>query len=123
RTPQGVLVMPGRYLVRLTVDGKSVDRALTVALDPRVTISAAALRDQYDTARRIAAVMDRSYDDAQTAKGAGNQEAAGTFEDINGALSFLLATVDDADAPPTAQASAAVLTVENRLKDAEKTSR
>jgi hypothetical protein len=123
RVPQGVLVLPGRYQVRLTVDGKTVERPLTVALDPRVTISAAALRNQYDLARRIAALMDRSYEDVQKAKGAGRHDVAGTLEDINGALNALLSTVDDADAPPTAQASAAVLTLDNRLKDAEKKSR
>jgi photosystem II stability/assembly factor-like uncharacterized protein len=123
RTPQGVLVIPGRYLVRLTVDGRSVDRALTVALDPRVTISPAALRRQYDLAHHIAGLMDRSYDDAQRAKAGGRQGAADGFEAINGTLSFLLSTVDDADAPPTAQASAAAAELETRLKDAERTPR
>ncbi len=123
RTPQGVLVLPGRYLVRLTVDGKSVDRTLTVKLDPRVTISAAALRQQYELAHRIAGLIDRSYEDAQRAKEAGRHAQAGTFETVNAGLSSLLPMVDDADAPPTAQATAAASTLENQLKDAEKASR
>jgi hypothetical protein len=123
RTPQGVLVLPGRYLVRLTVDGKSVDRTLTVALDPRVTISSAALRQQYELAHRIAGLLDRSYEDAQRAKAAGHHGDAGKFETINGGLSFLLPMVDDADAPPTAQVTAAARTLENQLQDAEKATR
>jgi len=123
RPPQGVLVLPGRYLVRLSVDGKSVERPLTVALDPRVTISAEALRQQYELAHRIAALIDRSFEDAKKAKDAGRRAAANSFEDINGSLSALLSAVDDADAAPTAQASAAASELENRLKDAEKASR
>jgi photosystem II stability/assembly factor-like uncharacterized protein len=120
RVPQGVFVLPGRYLVRLTVDGKSVDRDLTVVLDPRVTITAQALRRQYALAHHVAALLDRSYRDAEGAKAAGHHDAASEFEAINGSLAALLSAVDDADAPPTGQAAAAAVTLETRLKDAEK---
>jgi photosystem II stability/assembly factor-like uncharacterized protein len=39
-TPQGPLVLPGSYAVRLTVDGKSQSAPLLVKMDPRVQISA-----------------------------------------------------------------------------------
>ena len=123
RTPQGVLVVPGRYVVRLTVDGKSVERTLTVALDPRVTIDPAALQRQYELAHKIAGLVDRSYEDAQKARDAGHRDASDDYEAINGELSALLAAVDDSDASPTAQAASAASTLETRLKDAEKTSR
>ncbi len=47
-TPQGPAVLPGVYTVKLTVDGKSYTQKLTVRMDPRVTTSAAGLRQQYD---------------------------------------------------------------------------
>ncbi|MEQ8359437.1 MAG: glycoside hydrolase [Cytophagales bacterium] len=47
-SPQGPFVMPGSYKVRLTVDGQSVEQPLEIKMDPRVTISVADLRAQYD---------------------------------------------------------------------------
>ncbi|MES2219498.1 MAG: glycoside hydrolase [Acidobacteriota bacterium] len=41
--PQGPLVVPGTYTVRLTVDGKSETQSLRVKMDPRVHMSQAAL--------------------------------------------------------------------------------
>lgn len=46
--PQGPYVMPGRYTVRLTVDGTALEQPLEVKMDPRVNISAATLQAQYD---------------------------------------------------------------------------
>jgi len=46
--PQGPLVMPGKYRVRLTADGKTVEQALEVKMDPRVTIGATDLKAQHD---------------------------------------------------------------------------
>jgi hypothetical protein len=42
-TPQGPLVLPGTYSVKLTVDGKSETQPLTVKMDPRVHTSPADL--------------------------------------------------------------------------------
>ena len=46
--PDGPFVHPGRYTVRLTVDGTRFERALDVRLDPRVKISAGDLQMQTD---------------------------------------------------------------------------
>ena len=47
--PLGPYVMPGRYTVRLSVDGATVqERPLEVRMDPRVTIDAADLQSQGD---------------------------------------------------------------------------
>jgi len=46
--PHGPFVHPGRYTVRLTVDGALQERPLDVRLDPRVTISAADVQLQTD---------------------------------------------------------------------------
>src|SRR5260370_32083840 len=47
-TPIGPLVLPGKYQVRLTVDGKSFTAPLEVKLDPRVKASEEDLRNQFD---------------------------------------------------------------------------
>jgi hypothetical protein len=41
-------IMPGRYTVRLTVDGQRYTQPLTVRMDPRVHTSQAALQEQFD---------------------------------------------------------------------------
>jgi hypothetical protein len=48
--PAGPFVHPGRYTVRLTVDGVAQERNLDVRLDPRVSISEAHLQLQTDNA-------------------------------------------------------------------------
>ncbi|HCM75194.1 MAG TPA: glycoside hydrolase [Cytophagales bacterium] len=46
--PQGPFVMPGKYTVRLTVDGKPMEKSLEIKMDPRVTITSADLKAQHD---------------------------------------------------------------------------
>jgi hypothetical protein len=41
-------VMPGKYMVRLTVDDKIMEQTFTVKLDPRVKISLPELQKQHD---------------------------------------------------------------------------
>jgi photosystem II stability/assembly factor-like uncharacterized protein len=99
RVPEGPLVVPGRYTVHLEVDGSRLQQPLEVVMDPRVAISQRALQEQYTLARRLTALMDRSY-------------ALG-LRAINEEAAFLLDTVDGADAPPTRQAVEAVQALES----------
>jgi photosystem II stability/assembly factor-like uncharacterized protein len=46
--PTSPWAAPGDYTVMLTVDGKTFSQPLTVAMDPRVKASAAALQEQFD---------------------------------------------------------------------------
>ena len=46
--PTSPWVMPGVYMVKLTVDGKSYTQPLTVKMDPRVKTPALELKRQYD---------------------------------------------------------------------------
>jgi photosystem II stability/assembly factor-like uncharacterized protein len=98
RVPQGPLVVPGRYTVRLDVDGRAQQAPLQVVMDPRVAIAASALEEQYRLSMRLASLMNRSF-------------AAGA-EQLNEEAAFLLDTVDGADAPPTQQAIEAVQRLE-----------
>ncbi|HET6275122.1 MAG TPA: hypothetical protein VFE16_04190 [Candidatus Cybelea sp.] len=112
RVPEGPLVLPGRYSVHLDVDGRTFVQSLDVAMDPRVTISPAALQQQYNVANSLAALMDRSYSRATSAKAAGNAKSAAAFGRLNAEAAALLDIVDGADAPPTQQALEAVRSIE-----------
>jgi photosystem II stability/assembly factor-like uncharacterized protein len=48
--PQGPLVLPGEYRVRLTVNGKTYSEPLAVKMDPRVKTRPEGLRQQFTTA-------------------------------------------------------------------------
>ncbi|MGH9799221.1 MAG: WD40/YVTN/BNR-like repeat-containing protein, partial [Blastocatellia bacterium] len=50
--PDGPLVSPGDYQIRLTVDGKSFTQSLTVKMDPRVSTPQAGLAQIHDVAMR-----------------------------------------------------------------------
>jgi hypothetical protein len=106
-------VLPGVYSVRLDVDGHTLQRPLSVVMDPRVVISNEALATQYLLAARLTSLADKSYDAA--AKARGNAVATAAFTKINEAATALLDTVDGADAPPTQQATAAAGDLERRF--------
>ena len=113
RVPEGPLVLPGAYTVRLDVDGHTMQRPLSVVMDPRVVISNEALAAQYLLAARLTSLADKSYD--AVAKARGNAVAMAAFTRINEAAAALLETIDGADAPPTQQAAAAVGELERRF--------
>ena len=48
RSPFGPLVNPGRYRIRLTVNGEVTEKNLVLRLDPRVSVSEVALESQYN---------------------------------------------------------------------------
>lgn len=98
RLPEGPLVVPGGYTVRLTVDGRTTERQLEVVMDPRVSISQASLNEQYRLSAQLAGIMNRSYVHGDHKV---NEEAAA-----------LLDTIDGADAPTTLQAAEAVQRLE-----------
>ena len=59
--PEGPLVLPGTYQLKLTADGRTATVALRVDRDPRVEVPAAALAGQLALARRIDAALAESY--------------------------------------------------------------
>ena len=58
QTPEGPLVLPGTYTVRLTVDGKTETAPLVVKMDPRVEVSAADLEALHAAQVKMAASLD-----------------------------------------------------------------
>jgi hypothetical protein len=58
----GPLAVPGKYQVRLTVDGKSQTAPLEVKLDPRVNVSQADLEKQFNLLLEVRDELSRVYD-------------------------------------------------------------
>ena len=56
--PQGPLVVPGTYTVRLTVDGKTETQPVLVKMDPRVRMSQAELEALHTAQATMAASLD-----------------------------------------------------------------
>jgi photosystem II stability/assembly factor-like uncharacterized protein len=59
---RGPLALPGRYQVRLTVDGKSQTAGFEVTMDPRVDVSEADLRKQFDLLIQVRDELNRVYE-------------------------------------------------------------
>ncbi len=73
RYPLGPAVLPGSYAVKLTVDGKSYTRTLTIKMDPRVKTSQAGLRQQFELESKIVEAMHRDYEALQQVRGVRQQ--------------------------------------------------
>lgn len=59
---RGPLAVPGKYQVRLSVDGKSQTAPFEVAMDPRVNVSQADLQKQFDLLIQVRDELNRVYD-------------------------------------------------------------
>jgi photosystem II stability/assembly factor-like uncharacterized protein len=125
KVPQGLFIRPGTYQVRLTVDGHTESRPLTVVMDPRVNVSAADLNAQYSFYHEVAEALERVTEAQEQAAEVAERlkntpgEAAkrlaeqvdtfikrrGTSEDnlavIAGILSPIATDVEEADHAPT----------------------
>jgi photosystem II stability/assembly factor-like uncharacterized protein len=63
--PLGAWALPGNYTVKLTVDGKSYSRQLTLIMDPRIKTSADDLAKQHQMEIGAVAGMDDSLEELQ----------------------------------------------------------
>jgi photosystem II stability/assembly factor-like uncharacterized protein len=63
--PLGAWAMPGKYTVKLTVDGKTYTEPLTVRMDPRIQTSEADLRKQFEMEAGIVEGMNESFEALQ----------------------------------------------------------
>jgi photosystem II stability/assembly factor-like uncharacterized protein len=107
-TPQGPLVAPGNYVVKLTVAGETYTQPLTVRPDPRVKATPSDYAAQLALEQKLMAGMRKSYQAWQKAKQQGDSAAAEKYADINGSLVSLASTVEGADAAPTSAMEDAV---------------
>jgi photosystem II stability/assembly factor-like uncharacterized protein len=143
-TPQGPLVLPGIYTVKLTVDGKSETQPLTVKMDPRVHTSPADLEALHTAEVAACAALDaaakadlaaHSVEEQLGAAGnapltdqlapyatllkgvleGGAQQGPG-LDAVTGAAGQVYAQFDQADEPPTQ----ALLTAASKTGDESK---
>jgi photosystem II stability/assembly factor-like uncharacterized protein len=101
--PEGPWVLPGRYTVRLTVDGAVHTQPLVVRLDPRVKTPAAALRQQHDLSVALHDAVVEAQALAAEAQRAGRTELAGPegFGGVAGSHLPVIEALQGADAAPT----------------------
>jgi hypothetical protein len=126
--PLGPWVLPGTYMVRLTVDGRTYTQRLEVRMDPRVKTPAIDLQAQHALTMRIFAGLGRVADATkrtgelqQAAAAAGNQAREKQLREIlgsgggdapglagvSGALAQLYGQSEEADRAPTSALRAA----------------
>ena len=63
--PEGPLVLPGIYQVKLTVAGRSYTAPLELKMDPRVRVAPLSLSQQFALEMKIIEAMKQSYDAVQ----------------------------------------------------------
>jgi photosystem II stability/assembly factor-like uncharacterized protein len=100
KEPRGALVLPGNYVVRLTVGGRVYAQGLLVKMDPRVKTPAADLALQFTLSRKITDLMQQLVD-------ARKKGANAAVDAAYAPLTNLFNKLQDADVRPTAAVEAA----------------
>jgi hypothetical protein len=108
-SPEGPVALPGVYTIKLTVDGRSYTRSVTVKSDPRSPATIAALTAQHDLQMKIVQGLDASFEGHRIAqalrdalRGAIPAGAAPELSDASAkalALAAQIDTVAGLDAP------------------------
>jgi len=128
--PRGPLAAPGRYTVRLTVDGRRFEQTLVLRADPRLSVPDSVYAEKLAMQFRIVAAMNSSFealeavrayrqghpgpaaDAAHTAAAPVPRDPAALLEAeltrSNRTLSAILNQLDAADAPATAAQAASL---------------
>ncbi len=115
REPRGPWVLPGRYAVRLSANGRTLAQPLVVRMDPRVKTPPAGLARQFALGTQLAAAMDRLAAAGRAATtasaatpGSGRTPATERINRLSGELVQLYDTIVGSDATPTPAVEAAV---------------
>jgi photosystem II stability/assembly factor-like uncharacterized protein len=104
---QGPIAMPGKYQVRLTVDGQSQTQPIELRADPRLEITATDLQKQFDLLKQI-----------QTKVGQAN-EAVNQIRDVRKQMADLSQRLKLAKDPRQKQVDAARKSIEDKMKPVE----
>jgi photosystem II stability/assembly factor-like uncharacterized protein len=124
--PEGPLVVPGSYTVRLTAGGTAVTQTVTVEPDPRASATRADYVQQYELAVRTASEMDRTADALAQVRarlksdsGANAkqlQSTERTLVRLSARLSGLFSAIESGDAAPSIQAVAELADIHATLE-------
>jgi len=108
QTPEGPLVLPGTYVVRLTVEGRRLEAPLTVKADPRVALAAGALEQQLGLARKLSEQLGAASQALLAARSARDQlkALAPTGASAQAVQSYLQRLTAMLDAPPESETAA-----------------
>jgi len=102
RTPTVPWAPPGRYTVRLTVEGKTYTQPLTLRLDPRVKTPAPGLRQLATLTREMYDLAARAQAASQQARGGVDSLTERTLVKAKNAALAAAMAMQDADVAPTA---------------------
>lgn len=141
--PHGPFVTPGTYRVRLTAGGKSIERPLTIKMDPRVTISDGALQlqtelskacyDAYHQLQSIVEAIDNKRNPSSAQSALRGNGSVGNPDTMYGSIRqtdanretlvglqqkflFMMNLVQAADVRPTTQTVQAIKTLNESLE-------
>ncbi|HEV2749666.1 MAG TPA: hypothetical protein VGV12_03970 [Gemmatimonadales bacterium] len=135
REPRGPWVLPGRYVVRLTVGGRAYTQPLMVRMDPRVRAAPGALARQWAVAAGLVTALQRdsaALDLVRRLRREITGARTGTIDSLvratmqlesgpdgltrlNGQIADLYGLVEAVDAAPTQQAEAEARELARRL--------
>jgi hypothetical protein len=96
RYPLGAFALPGEYIVKLTVDGKTYAQPLSVKMDPRIKTSPGDLQKQFAMERGSVAGMNASYEALSAVQSVRAQLKERTEKAGKGAVSEKIAALDKA---------------------------
>lgn len=112
--PQGIMVAPGHYTIRLTADGKVLNQTLEVQQDPRTSKKQDDIAAQISFYNEVAAMaaqalpkakqLEETQKKLENAKGAEadqKRKEIAKFKAAMSALTSLLTDLEGADGPPT----------------------
>jgi hypothetical protein len=91
--PLGAIALPGRFVVRLTANGKTQEQSLTLHMDPRIKTPVAELRAQFEMETGAVRGMNESFKSLAQVRSVSEQLAELSTNGVNSPLSDSLATV------------------------------
>jgi hypothetical protein len=91
--PLGIIALPGRYVVKLTVNGKTREQPLTLRMDPRIKTPVAELRAQFEMEAGSVRSMNESFKSLAQVRSVREQLAELSTEAGNSPLSASVSSV------------------------------
>jgi hypothetical protein len=102
-SPPTPWVAPGRYTVKLTVDGRTLTQPIVVKQDPRVKTPAIAMQQVYTLSRAMYFEAQAAADAAASARTQGKADAAAALDAAAQTLRGVMNSLQAADVPATAR--------------------
>jgi hypothetical protein len=104
---QGPIALPGKYQVRLTVDGQSQTQPIELRADPRLEVSAADLQKQFELMKNIQSKVGQAH------------ETVNQIRDVRKQIGELNKRLAQAKDPRQKQVEAAGKNIEEKMKAIE----